>query len=371
MNRAQLEHLIRAAAELTDDDELIVVGSQAILGAHPDGPRSMRTSMAADLYPRNHPERAGVIDGGIGEISPFHEMFGYYAQGVGPETAVLGPGWQERLIPIHNENTRGATGWCSSRTISSSASWLPDGRRISPMPARPCAITWCAYGYCAIGSLRWRSRRRWRASWPVGSTAPRSRPEPAPRRVSARRRRLECRARKVRERRLLVLSLADEDPVLPAPWDNPAWFGYCLAYTDATSGLITTGCLGEFTNPPSEGHVLGEGAPMRILDIRPSGERPGLGWWDRPAFLRGFTADVGGFGYSFDYFWAGPSPGLGPVSASIADSGWGMNPGVLRPDGDDTFARDWVAAYTMKTSTARNGVLVSFDNHNRADRPRC
>jgi Nucleotidyltransferase of unknown function (DUF6036) len=27
-------------------------------------------------------------------------------------TATVPPGWQERLVPIHNENTGGATGWC-------------------------------------------------------------------------------------------------------------------------------------------------------------------------------------------------------------------------------------------------------------------
>jgi hypothetical protein len=27
-------------------------------------------------------------------------------------TATLPPGWQDRLVPIHNENTGGATGWC-------------------------------------------------------------------------------------------------------------------------------------------------------------------------------------------------------------------------------------------------------------------
>jgi|SRR5262245_34819973 len=39
-------------------------------------------------------------------------MYGYYAQGVGEETAVLPRGWRDRLVAIHNANTRGATGWC-------------------------------------------------------------------------------------------------------------------------------------------------------------------------------------------------------------------------------------------------------------------
>ena len=69
-------------------------------------------SVEADLFPRNHPDRADLVDGSIGELSPFHDTFGYYAQGVGPDTAVLPEGWAGRLIAINNANTRGITGWC-------------------------------------------------------------------------------------------------------------------------------------------------------------------------------------------------------------------------------------------------------------------
>ncbi|MBK6998688.1 MAG: hypothetical protein IPH35_01480 [Rhodoferax sp.] len=43
---------------------------------------------------------------------PFHERFGYYAQGVGPETAVLPAGWQSRLVRLQNPNTDLKIGWC-------------------------------------------------------------------------------------------------------------------------------------------------------------------------------------------------------------------------------------------------------------------
>jgi hypothetical protein len=112
MNRAQLEHVIRASAAIANDDEIVVIGSQAILGQFPTPPPELCVSMEADVYPKNHPEVADLIDGSIGELSPFHATFGYYAQGVSPETAVLPTGWQDRLVPIHNANTRGVTGWC-------------------------------------------------------------------------------------------------------------------------------------------------------------------------------------------------------------------------------------------------------------------
>jgi hypothetical protein len=53
-----------------------------------------------------------LIDGAIGELSAFHQTFGYYAHGVDDTTATLPAGWKDRLVPVRNENTGGATGWC-------------------------------------------------------------------------------------------------------------------------------------------------------------------------------------------------------------------------------------------------------------------
>jgi hypothetical protein len=112
MKRSELEHVIRAAAAIAGDDELIVVGSQAVLGQFPDAPTELLISIEVDVYPRHHPDRADLIDGSIGELSPFHQTFGYYAQGVGPTTAIVPAGWEARLVPVQTPATRGATGWC-------------------------------------------------------------------------------------------------------------------------------------------------------------------------------------------------------------------------------------------------------------------
>jgi hypothetical protein len=112
VTRAELEHIIRAAAVIAADDEIVVIGSQAILGQFPEAPPELLVSNEADVIPRNHPERWETIDGSIGELSPFHETFGYYAQGVEPGTATLPAGWQDRLVPISTPATRGATGLC-------------------------------------------------------------------------------------------------------------------------------------------------------------------------------------------------------------------------------------------------------------------
>ena len=112
MKRGDLEHLIRAAAAIANAYEIVVVGSQSILGAVPNPPDDLAFSMEADLYPLKQPDLADLIDGSIGEGSPFQRQFGYYAQGVGPETAILPKGWEERLVRIQNPNTDLKTGWC-------------------------------------------------------------------------------------------------------------------------------------------------------------------------------------------------------------------------------------------------------------------
>lgn len=112
MKRSELEHIIRASGAIADDDEIVIIGSQAILGQFPDAPMRLLVSMEADIYPKSDPGKADLIDGAIGEGSSFHELHGYYAQGVGEKTATLPNDWQSRLIAVNNENTNGVTGLC-------------------------------------------------------------------------------------------------------------------------------------------------------------------------------------------------------------------------------------------------------------------
>jgi len=112
MNRQELEHILRASADITGQKDFIVIGSQSILGKFPDAPRSLRHSMELDLYPKDRPELAELISGSLGEFSPFHTTFDYYADGVSPTTATLPPGWQERLVRFSNDNTNGAVAHC-------------------------------------------------------------------------------------------------------------------------------------------------------------------------------------------------------------------------------------------------------------------
>ena len=112
MNREDLEHIIRASGEVTNQYEFIIVGSQSILGSIPNPQDVFKMSAEADIYPYQAPELADKIDGAIGEASPFHETHGYYAQGVGPETAILPSGWISRVHRIQNSNTNDRVGYC-------------------------------------------------------------------------------------------------------------------------------------------------------------------------------------------------------------------------------------------------------------------
>jgi hypothetical protein len=112
MKRADLEHVIRAAGTIVNTGTLVIIGSQAILGMIPNPPEELTLSQEIDLWPESDPGKSDLIDGCIGELSPFHETFGYYAHGVGPETATLVKGWEERLVDIQNENTKGIKGRC-------------------------------------------------------------------------------------------------------------------------------------------------------------------------------------------------------------------------------------------------------------------
>ncbi len=96
MNREQLEHVLRAAAAIAQENSLVVVGSQAVLLPFPNAPEALLGSREVDLYPALHPERADLIDGAIGAMSSFDETFGYYADGVGPETAIMPADWMDR-----------------------------------------------------------------------------------------------------------------------------------------------------------------------------------------------------------------------------------------------------------------------------------
>jgi hypothetical protein len=111
-----LEHILRSASKIAADPDVVVVGSQAILGSYKEDvlPERAHASIEADVtFLGDHDnDKSDVVDMFLGEDSHFHSSFGYYAQGVSVEVARLPTGWRERLVSFTSEATLGATGHC-------------------------------------------------------------------------------------------------------------------------------------------------------------------------------------------------------------------------------------------------------------------
>jgi hypothetical protein len=114
--RDHLEHVLRAASRIAEDPNVVVIGSQSILGSLPEDrlPAQATASMEVDVAFFDDPDeaKADVVDGAIGELSTFHETFGYYAQGVSVTTVVLPDGWQERVAVVETPATAPGRGLC-------------------------------------------------------------------------------------------------------------------------------------------------------------------------------------------------------------------------------------------------------------------
>jgi len=112
MNREQLEHAIRAACNISGDQELIIFGSQAILGQFPEPHPELRKSIEVDVSPKNKREAVDQIDGALGYMSPFHDNFGFYVHGVPIETAKLPKGWEDRTNKVQEYMDENNIGYC-------------------------------------------------------------------------------------------------------------------------------------------------------------------------------------------------------------------------------------------------------------------
>jgi hypothetical protein len=100
VKRAQLEHILRAVAQIIKYDDLLVIGSQSVLGSWDE------TRLPPEAV------RSIEADGSLGEGSRFHETFGIYVQGVSLKTAVLPEGWRDRLVKLDNPSTHPGRGLC-------------------------------------------------------------------------------------------------------------------------------------------------------------------------------------------------------------------------------------------------------------------
>src|SRR5260370_30687916 len=86
MTRADLEHIIRAAGMIANVDDIVIIGSQAVLGEFPAAPAELLISNEADVFPRYHPERSDVIEASIGQATAIQKSYSHYAHRIDETT---------------------------------------------------------------------------------------------------------------------------------------------------------------------------------------------------------------------------------------------------------------------------------------------
>lgn len=135
MNREQFYHLLRASAEIVENQRairgidvnakparILIIGSQSILGSWDDEYLPAYTTRSAEVdvafmptaedeYAFDMPgqDLADLIEGYLGEETRFRDSFKVYAQGVDTGTAILPLGWESRLVRLEVPGQRTRT----------------------------------------------------------------------------------------------------------------------------------------------------------------------------------------------------------------------------------------------------------------------
>jgi hypothetical protein len=100
MRKRELKTALRAAGRIARDNEFFLIGSQAVHACCGKPPAEVTLSQECDLYPKNRPETANLLDAEMGRGSRFARLHGFYVDVVTPELASLPAGWERRLQPL-------------------------------------------------------------------------------------------------------------------------------------------------------------------------------------------------------------------------------------------------------------------------------
>jgi hypothetical protein len=111
MKKHQLDHILRAAGNITGQKQFVIVGSQALHGKYPNLADDIVMSAEVDLFAPKAPHATELLNE-IGVDSPFHLTHGFYADPVDEATAVLPRGWKGRLVNLPAGDTGGVRGQC-------------------------------------------------------------------------------------------------------------------------------------------------------------------------------------------------------------------------------------------------------------------
>jgi hypothetical protein len=111
MKKRHVDHVLRAAGAITGEKQFIIIGSQALHGKYPDAADEIVRSAEVDIIAKKDVHRTEWLNA-IGQDSPFHETYGYYADPVDETTAKLPKGWKGRLVILPAGDTGGVQGLC-------------------------------------------------------------------------------------------------------------------------------------------------------------------------------------------------------------------------------------------------------------------
>ena len=87
VKKSEVYHVLRAAGRIVGETQFIIIGSQSIHAKYPDRFSGAAISAEVDIIAKNKPDRTELLNV-IGVDSPFHEMYGYYADPVDGTTAL-------------------------------------------------------------------------------------------------------------------------------------------------------------------------------------------------------------------------------------------------------------------------------------------
>lgn len=116
LRRDDIDHILRAAASITNHRRFVVIGTGAVIIAARHIPAAMMLTPEIDLYADGlaDPEPVSdLIDATIGHGSMFHRTFHYYGDGVSPNTAIMPVDWRVRATE-YTPSDGSATAICPS-----------------------------------------------------------------------------------------------------------------------------------------------------------------------------------------------------------------------------------------------------------------
>jgi hypothetical protein len=100
LRKADIDHILRAAAAITNQSSFVLIGTGAVIATARHIPAFLMMTPEIDLYVEGDDSEtfSDLIDATIGQGSVFHRTFRYYGDGVGARTAVMPLDWRSRAV---------------------------------------------------------------------------------------------------------------------------------------------------------------------------------------------------------------------------------------------------------------------------------